>query len=913
MSTLSPGQWQEISPYLDQVLSLPEEEREDWLQSFRLEKPELAAILQQLLEEHRELAKEHFLERMPIRVANGLSILDQKIGSYNLISLIGQGGMGSVWSAERSDGRFERRVAIKFLRFAMTSGIGAERFKREGKILGQLTHPHIAELMDAGVTSNEEPYLVLEYVEGLPIDQYCDKQKLEVTARIRLFLDVVSAVAHAHANLIVHRDIKPSNVLVRNDGQVKLLDFGIAKLLAEDANSPATLLTDEGRAAMTPQFAAPEQVTAGTVTTATDVYALGLLLYILLTGQHPAGSAPRSAAELVKAIIETEPPRASQAVTLPNTKAAEMRGSTTEKLCRQLRGDLDTIIAKALKKNPQERYSSATSFADDLERYLKHEPIKARPDSVVYRAGKFLRRQRLPVTAVLLVIAGLAAGLYEVNRERVISQRRFSDVRQLSNKLFDIDVQVRDLPGSTKARQLIVDTSLEYLRRLTADVQSDPVLALDVGNAYMRVARVQGIPIGPTLGQKDQAEKNLNTADGFIQFVLKEQPANRTAMLRAAQIAHDQMILARFAHQDKEAHALAVKSAEWLNKFHAVKGDEAEATGILNTYLNVADQFRSDGDDETALQLCRRGGEIATMFNRTASRGNFLWVAADVLQARGDLDEALTTIQESAKLLDPGPDWSTKIGQALNFYHALIYQGRILGDANGISLGRSQDALQPLQQAFDGADAIVHRDSNDHHSRGNLAMAAITMGGILRQSDPQQALEVYDHALHHLAEAQGDTHLQRYQVNLLAGSSYALCSLGRTVEARERLETAFKQLKELKFYPAGKIDLGSEARETIQALADLEAANGNLPHAIELYEELLNKMDPNESDAKFGLEDAVHLASICGSAASAYRRANRIERATAIEGRRLQLWQRWEKKLPNSAFVRQQLKEANHS
>ena len=187
MSTLSPGQWQEISPYLDHVLSLPEEEREGWLQSFRLEKPELAEILQQLLEEHRALADEHFLERMPIRVADGRAVLDQKIGAYSLISLIGQGGMGSVWLAERSDGRFERRVAVKFLPLAMTSGIGAERFKREGKILGQLTHPHIAELVDGGVTPNGEPYLVLEYVEGLPIDQYCDQQKLDVDARVRLF------------------------------------------------------------------------------------------------------------------------------------------------------------------------------------------------------------------------------------------------------------------------------------------------------------------------------------------------------------------------------------------------------------------------------------------------------------------------------------------------------------------------------------------------------------------------------------------------------------------------------------------------------------------------------------------------------------------------------------------------------
>jgi eukaryotic-like serine/threonine-protein kinase len=271
MSTLSPGWWQEVSPYLDQALSLPEEQREGWLESLRSNKPEIAESLRQLLEEHRALSDEQFLESLPAWVPSDLSRCGQQIGVYRLVSFIGQGGMGSVWMAERNDDRFDRRVALKFLPLGMTAGVGAERFRREGKILGQLTHPHIAELMDAGVSPNGEPYLVLEYVEGQRIDQYCDKNKLDVDARIRLFLDVLSAVGHAHTNLIVHRDIKPSNVLVRNDGEIKLLDFGIAKFLAEEPNSAATLLTGDGRAAMTPQYAAPEQVVGQKITTATDV------------------------------------------------------------------------------------------------------------------------------------------------------------------------------------------------------------------------------------------------------------------------------------------------------------------------------------------------------------------------------------------------------------------------------------------------------------------------------------------------------------------------------------------------------------------------------------------------------------------------------------------------------------------
>src|SRR6202041_714368 len=298
-----------------------------------------------------------------------------------------------------------------------TSRGGEERFKREGTILGRLAHEHIADLVDAGVSLSGQPYLILEYVEGDHIDRYCDDRMLNVEARVRLFLDVLVAVAHAHANLIVHRDIKPSNVLVSKDGQVKLLDFGIAKLLeAEGQEGLATLLTLEGGRAMTPEYAAPEQVTGAPVTTATDVYALGVLLYVLLTGQHPAGSGPHSPADLVKAIVDTEPTRPSGIVIPARTNAKETttnaarRATTPEKLSRLMRGDLDTIVAKALKKNPQERYVSVTALADDLRRYLRHEPINARPDAITYRAAKFVRRNRTAVALTALALAATVAG-----------------------------------------------------------------------------------------------------------------------------------------------------------------------------------------------------------------------------------------------------------------------------------------------------------------------------------------------------------------------------------------------------------------------------------------------------------------------------------------------------------------------
>jgi len=282
--------------------------------------------------------------------------------------------------------------------------------------------------------------LILEYVEGGSIDRYCDQQKLDVEARIRLFLNVLNAVAHAHANLIVHRDLKPSNVLVSRDGQVKLLDFGIAKLLeGEGEDGAATMLTVEGGRAMTPEYAAPEQVAGSAVTTATDVYALGLLLYVLLTGQHPAAKGVRSAANLVKAIVDTEPSRPSEVVATTKataevtTRNAARRTTTPEKLSRLLRGDLDTIIAKSLKKNPQERYASVTALGDDLGRYLRHEPIRARPDTLTYRAAKFVRRNRTAVSLATLAIMAIVAGsVGTLLQARSVRKQRDFAFRQLS-------------------------------------------------------------------------------------------------------------------------------------------------------------------------------------------------------------------------------------------------------------------------------------------------------------------------------------------------------------------------------------------------------------------------------------------------------------------------------------------------
>ena len=494
MVTLSPERWREVSPYLDQALTLSEEHRAAWLDSLRNERPDLVPLLLQLLETHRSVAEQDFLRQSP-SLPTQSSVEGQTLGSYTLLSPLGHGGMGSVWLAKRNDGRFDRHVAIKFLHLAIASG-SSERFKREGRILGHLSHSHIAELIDAGVTERGEPYLVLEHVEGEPIDQYCDHHRLDLNSRIRLVLDVCSAVTYAHSNLVVHRDLKPANVLVRNDGQVKLLDFGIAKLLADETSSgEATELTLAAGFALTPQFAAPEQVTGAPITTATDVYSLGLILYLLLTGVHPAGASTGSAAELIQAILENEPLHLSDAVAAGSDQKsiAESRCTTPDRLSRELRGDLDTIVAKSLKKNSGQRYSSVTALADDLRRYLTHQPVLARPDSLAYRTGKFIARNKIGVILGSMAVISAASAIIAVQREAHRAEYRFQQVQRLAHTvLFDLNPQIENLAGSTPARELLVKTSLEYLDSLAAESGNDPKLQIELATAYEKIGDVQG-------------------------------------------------------------------------------------------------------------------------------------------------------------------------------------------------------------------------------------------------------------------------------------------------------------------------------------------------------------------------------------------------------------------------------------
>jgi tetratricopeptide (TPR) repeat protein len=667
-----------------------------------------------------------------------------------------------------------------------------------------------------------------------------------------------------------------------------LLDFGIARLLDDqDPLTPATLSRDGG--AMTPAFAAPEQITGAPITTATDVYALGALLYLLLTGTHVTGDTSQSTADLVKAIIDIEPrPMSSFGTAIPT--------------------DVETIVMTALKKNPAERYGSVAAMSADLGRFLRHEPIAARRDSLTYRTGKFLRRNRVPVALAALALAALSFGFYEVNRQRTIAEQRFLEVRQLANRLFDIDVPLRAIPGSSKVRQMIVDTSLDYLRRLGTEVGDDPELALEIGTAYMRVARVQGVPISINLGQVDEAEKNLQAAERIVAGVLAARPSNRLAFLRMGQIKHDRMILAGNRRPDDAALPLARESAVWLGKY-LDSGPVAPAEGqqVLLAMNNVSNRFRSTRQFDEALGWSYRAIELAPSLHEPLQLGGLLQGTAFIHRDRGDLEAALKDAREATRVLESvGERATTDAGVRMSISLGLSREGAILGDPDGISLNRPADALVPLERSFAMADDIAHKDPNDALSTGRVWNTGIILAGIARDSDPLGSLSYYDHILRHAGQIKNNSQMRRYEARARARAVYPLLRLGRIDSARERLKMAFAGLSDLKLYPRDEVELGSEADDAVRASAAIEARSGNFAKAVDIDTALLARIMAAKPEPDEDLADALDMSRLFGSLAEFSQAAHQPDNAAALSQRRLQLWQHWDRQLPNNPFVTRQ-------
>ena len=804
----------------------------------------------------------------------------RRCGPYRLRHIIGRGGMGAVYLAERADGEVIQQVAIKLLP-AGAGQIHRERFLQERQILASLAHPNIARMLDAGHTENGGPFLAMEYVEGQPIGEFA--AALGAHGKIALFLKVCAAVAYLHRNLIVHRDLKPGNILVTAEGEPKLLDFGISKMLDVSADSTVTSIR-----MLTPDYASPEQVTGGRLSTASDIYSLGAVLYHLLTG-HPAHEFDDHSPEAIaKAITIRE-------VTRPAQWAPE------------LQGDLEAILLKALRKDPQERYATVEQFADDLQAFLESRPVKARAGNTWYRARKFVRRYWVPVTAAAFMIASLSVGLYVANRERAMAQRRFEQVRQLANRVLALDDVIRFMPGSTKARSEIVAMSQQYLEGLSAEMRASPDLMLESAQSYFALAQVQGAPNRANLGQYPKAAANLQKADQLLANVLERSPSDRKALSLAINIAEFRMLLARDNERHEETLAQARKAAmqmdALLNLGHVTPDELKSAFRVFN---NVALEFKNQHRYADAVRYARRAVTVSeSVLSPEVNPSNPLSILADSLRFMGDLQGAQAAIEEARRIAETFDSQETR-GRTLLF-NVLWREGTILGQDGNINLGRPAEAIQALQRAFDLMEDWAQKDPYDSRSRSLQGQAARELGLILAHTDPVRALAVYDHALLRLRQIKDNSHARRDEARILAYSSYVLRWLRHPSEATDRLDAALRLLGQTNDYPASRIDPEDEVYAVVRARGDDLAETGQLQQAAAVLQELLENVQAYGPDLENDLRDATKVSRLFETLSALDRRLGRSEPAASFEAQRLKIWKHWQIKLPNSDYVQRQL------
>jgi eukaryotic-like serine/threonine-protein kinase len=473
--------------------------------------------------------------------------IPETIGDYKILREIGRGGMGAVYEAVRENKNFKQRVALKVIKRGMDTDAVLSRFRHEQKILASLEHPFIARFLDGGTTADGLPFYAMEFVEGVSIDDYCAAENLSTDEKLKLFREVCTAVQYAHQNLVIHRDLKPKNILVTAEGTPKLLDFGIGKILAAETDEEPGTATQLGM--MTPAYASPEQIRGVRIGTPSDIYSLGVILYELLTGQKPYKFNPKSQLEIEKAVLEFEPARPSSVVSsrfqVPGSKSensleSDERPANPKSEIRNpksLRGDLDTIILKSLRKEVSERYVSVGQFSEDLRRYLEGVPILARPHTFSYRAAKFIKRNRVGVTAAALVFLALCVGItvavwqaYRAERQRALAERRFSEVRQLANNVvFKYHDAIADLQGSTAVREMLVKDALLYLDALASESANDNEFKKELALAYLKLGDVQGKAYAANIGDTEGALASYRKAAALFEEVVRAAPEDVAA------------------------------------------------------------------------------------------------------------------------------------------------------------------------------------------------------------------------------------------------------------------------------------------------------------------------------------------------------------------------------------------------
>ena len=655
---MTPEEWQRIKRIVGEALEQPDTKS-------RLEFLSAACDGDRALQSEIDALLAHASDRLDVvadkmadvAADDGTVAIGERLGDYELVREIGRGGMGTIYLARRADEEFEKEVAIKILKRGTDTEEVLRRFRAERQILAQLEHPNIARLIDAGTSPDGLPYIVMEYVDGVPITDFCDATNLSIRERIELFAKVCAALHFAHQNLVVHRDLKPGNILITANGEPKLLDFGIAKLLSPSGDFLLTTIQNQQR--FTPSYASPEQIRGDPVTTASDVYSLGALLYELLVGTppHRFSSAHPSPTELYSVIVEQEPLRASVAVSPDRKSKIENR--------KFLEGDLDNILAKALQKDPKHRYSSVTAFADDLRRYLDGRPVRARPATLGYRALKFISRNRLGVAAATLLFLSLLGGIVTTTWQARKAKRLFADVRKLARSVvFDYHDLIAGLRGSTPVQERLVKDALEYLDNLTRDAGDDPGLLREMATAYQKIGRVQGNGYFPNLGDTEGALKSYRRSLEIREKLLSRDPKNHELL---DEVAKSYAGLGDVLYSKDDLYG-ALANYE--------KGIEVRQAAVQATPENILNQLE-------LVVLYERIGDVKGM-EQYANLG-------DTAGALASLQKALEILE---RLYAAHPDNQEVINQFANVLtHASMLSCSAGDVANGLALGQRGVAL----------------------------------------------------------------------------------------------------------------------------------------------------------------------------------------------------------------------------
>jgi eukaryotic-like serine/threonine-protein kinase len=655
--------WKQVETAFEQALDLGAEERSAFLEQACKGDDELRREVESLLNAHAQAGT--FIDdrsQFHQELDSGESAAPQLIGHYRIVRELGRGGMGAVYLAERTD-EYKKRVAIKLIKRGMDTDSVLRHFRNERQILAGFDHPNIGRLFDGGTTEDGLPYFVMEYIEGLPIDEYCNQHALSLPERLKLFREVCAAVSYAHRHLVIHRDIKRSNILVTTDGVPKLLDFGIAKILQTGEDAP-TFATMTGQRLMTPEYASPEQVRGEAVTTATDVYSLGVVLYELLTGQFPYRFPSQTPRDIEHAITTTTPEKPSTTIAKSENPKFEIRNP------KILRGDLDNIVLMALRKEPERRYQSAEQFSDDIRRHLEGRPVTARKDTAGYRAGKFIGRNKIALTAAALIFLSLVGGIiattlqaYRTRQQKALAERRFNDVRKLAHAvLFDYHDAIKDLPGATKVRERLVEDALVYLDNLAKDARGDPALQRELAAAYQKVGDVRGgeanANLGDISGAIDSYAKSLRIREAILALNPKDAQARRDLAASHGKIGY--RLLATDKGDEGMDHLRKAKALYFdLTQEQPANQDfqveYADACGRLGIAMS------NRGDFAPALEQVRTSHAVYEKLSATDARNpnyrRWLWTAEEnigyVLWQQGDIDGAIEANNKGRALGEP--------------------------------------------------------------------------------------------------------------------------------------------------------------------------------------------------------------------------------------------------------------------